>query len=627
MVQDPSSPKPLFAPRYLLATLLLLITVIGIYTVWDARRLRKDLARELEERGLALLDVLEASAKNAITGNRLLEDLIGQRLLDNARLIDRLIGTGGYDDGVLQQVAQENRLLRVELLDQEGNPYRPRPSSRPTLMMPHRRMGMMRMHHGEHWEPGGPPWEGEPEDTEAHQHKPRMGMGTPFMWGHRWHGPEPAEKRQILPKALQERRFWEGSDFGVAIDARSFPGLIVVHADARFLLNFRKEIGLQPLMEDLAKRPGVAFVSLQDPSATILAHSDPTKVGQVEKDPFFKASLEKEEGGTRLIALPDGRKAFEVARPFGLGRSRLGLLRLGLLVDPIEKVWHQDRQTMLFLTGGILLIGTLGTLGIFLNQRRYLSQVKVLEEEVQRGKRLSALGNLAAGVAHEIRNPLNAISMGLQRLKREFTPSGEEGEYRRFLEIMQAEVKRLDGIVTRFLQLARPIPLKLEEVDLRALLESLLLLVHEEAENRGITLKADLPSTPFPIFLDPGQIKQVLLNLLSNAFQATPEGGTVTVWARRVRRSTFDGRPFEKTLEGEAIEIGIADTGVGIPPEHLERIFEPYFTTREGGTGLGLAIAHRIVDAHRGRIEVESEVGKGTTFHVLLPLKPGGNRG
>jgi two-component system sensor histidine kinase HydH len=220
-----------------------------------------------------------------------------------------------------------------------------------------------------------------------------------------------------------------------------------------------------------------------------------------------------------------------------------------------------------------------------------------------RGERLATVGNLAAAVAHEIRNPLSAVSMGLQRLRAEFEPAEGE-EYRRIVDLVQGEVRRLNAIVEEFLSLARPIQLRPEPVPVAALLDEVRRLVEPQAGRAGIVVEQTIPDSLPALRADRDRIKQVLLNLVLNAIDAMPSGGRLTMGG---------------AASGTAVTLTVTDTGSGIPPELLPRVFEPYVTTKTKGLGLGLAIARRIVDAHGGRIEAESGAGQGTRFRVTLP--------
>jgi two-component system sensor histidine kinase HydH len=251
----------------------------------------------------------------------------------------------------------------------------------------------------------------------------------------------------------------------------------------------------------------------------------------------------------------------------------------------------------------ILGFGAIGMAGIFYTQTRHLTRIRTLEAEMARGERLATVGNLAAAVAHEIRNPLNAVSMGIQRLRAEFEPA-ERDEYRRMVDLVQGEVRRLNGIVEEFLSLARPIQLRPELVPVAALLDEIRELVEPQARQAGIELEPALPPSLPDIRADRDRIKQVLLNLVLNAIEAMPTGGRLTLGA---------------TASSAALTLMVTDTGSGIPPELLPRVFEPYVTTKTRGLGLGLAIARRIVEAHGGRIEAESQVGQGTSFRITLP--------
>lgn len=433
------------------------------------------------------------------------------------------------------------------------------------------------------------------------------------MWGHRWGSRgDPTVLFPSLPKEAEIRRFWEGSAFGVAVPAQSFSGIIAVHADAEYLLNFRREIGVQHLIEDLGRQSGVAAVTLLDRDLTVLASSDPAAVGRREEDAFLRGALQAGTVSGRRHTRADGREVHEVVKPFALGAKHVGLVRLDLSTQSLTAVARQAQRSILSYSLGLLLVGIGGAVAIFWIQARHLAERRTLEAAVAQEQRLSAVGNLAAGVAHEIRNPLNAISIGLQRLKKEFPPaeSDARAEYSRFIEIMHAEVGRLNAIVDRFLTLARPSRLSLTEEPLDGVLEELLALLSAQASAQGIRVVGDRRLEQARVQMDRQQLTHAFMNVLLNAIQAMPDGGTLTV--RAALQSLERARP--------AARIAVSDTGPGIPPENLDRIFEPYFTTKEGGTGLGLAIAHKIIQEHHGSIRVESTPGSGATFEVVLPV-------
>lgn len=235
-----------------------------------------------------------------------------------------------------------------------------------------------------------------------------------------------------------------------------------------------------------------------------------------------------------------------------------------------------------------------------------ITELKKYEEEAKRAERLSSLGNLAAGVAHEIRNPLNAISITTQRLKSEFVPQRDQEEYKAFTQIILNEIKRLDNIINQFLSLAKAQKLNLVPTDMSKFLSEVTNLAEVEAKEKNIKVTRAIDKLP-ETKIDPEEMKKALLNILLNGIQATPSSGELNV------RSHLD-ETQKNTI------IIIKDSGLGIPKENLSKLFQPYFSTKEKGTGLGLSIAYRIISDHQGKIEVESEVGKGTTFIIKLPI-------
>ncbi|HEV8540492.1 MAG TPA: ATP-binding protein [Nitrospiraceae bacterium] len=252
-----------------------------------------------------------------------------------------------------------------------------------------------------------------------------------------------------------------------------------------------------------------------------------------------------------------------------------------------------------------------GLVGVF----KDLTQIRDLEEEMRRREWLATLGEMSAGMAHEIRNPLAALAGAMQMLRRDL-PADETNA--RLMDIAIRETTRLDAIITEFLLYARPPALNLKESDLNVLLAETLDLVRHEAESRGnLEIVARPAKSAMTAQVDPDQIKQVFWNLATNAFDAMPAGGRLTILSGR-RRIGAGGR------SGDVIEITFQDTGEGIKKEALDKIFLPFYTTKDQGSGLGLAAVHRIVDLHGGWIRVESQEKKGSSFVVCLPVSADG---
>jgi two-component system sensor histidine kinase PilS (NtrC family) len=294
-------------------------------------------------------------------------------------------------------------------------------------------------------------------------------------------------------------------------------------------------------------------------------------------------------GGKRGLvprAMPD---SFEVEGQ----RADGGRLVLGMTLSPLTE-------------GG----ARVGLVGVF----KDLTQVRDLEEEVRRREWFAKIGEMSAGMAHEIRNPLGGMAGALQMLRREPTLDADNA---RLMDIATREATRLNTIVTEFLRYSRPPDLNLKECDLRELVNETVALIRHDGqvqETQEVVLRQD-EDVPL-IQADPDKIKQVFWNLAMNALQAMPSGGTLTI-ATGCRRVTSGKR------SGDIVEVVMQDTGTGIKKEDLNKIFFPFFTTKKDGSGLGLATAQRIVDQHGGWIRVESEEGTGTRFAVCLPVEAG----
>jgi PAS domain S-box-containing protein len=229
------------------------------------------------------------------------------------------------------------------------------------------------------------------------------------------------------------------------------------------------------------------------------------------------------------------------------------------------------------------------------------------EARLRRAESLASLTTLSAGVAHEIKNPLASMSIHVQLMKK--TMKGQEkvepGKLTHHLDVLSEEIERLNGIVVDFLFAVRPIHLELSSVDLNAFLSEVFDFLQYELKENNIDADLKLEDRLPKLSLDPRLMKQVVLNLAKNAIHAMPQGGKITVITER---------------ENDTVKLSIQDSGEGISPENLQKIFEPYFTTKESGNGLGLTLAFKIVKEHQGEIQVQSKPGKGARFTIILPI-------
>ena len=241
---------------------------------------------------------------------------------------------------------------------------------------------------------------------------------------------------------------------------------------------------------------------------------------------------------------------------------------------------------------------------------RDLEPARAVESLLSYSQKLAALGRLTSGVTHEVKNPLNAMRIHLELLRARLAQAGQPAppEIAENIDVIAHEIQRLDRVVQGFLRFVRPQDLRLAPVDINAVLSDVARVARPEAARAGVEIVLE-PGRGLPrVTADSGLIAQASANLVSNAIQAMPGGGTLVVASRRAAPG--------------GVEIRVADQGMGIPPENLEKIFRLYYTTKAGGSGIGLAMVYRIVQMHDGRVDVESTVGKGTTVTLTLPAAP-----
>jgi signal transduction histidine kinase len=397
-----------------------------------------------------------------------------------------------------------------------------------------------------------------------------------------------------------------------------------------------------------AREKGINEINIINTEGEIIDSSDPEKIGKTRE-------LKKLEKGVHAVQRPIGgavlsQKPYEVVVPVIVGDEQLGYVQINMLLDNIRDIQRANFVRRLFATGMVFTVGI--ALIIFL-ARRYTTPIKNLVEDFKRvsagdlsvtipvesndeigemaegfnnmveklrerealekrlyeAEHLSRVGQLASGIAHEIRNPLNYISLAIDHLKAEMLPTcGDKcAELEELTDKIKEEVRRANYMVVNFMNYGRPLKLRRAEVEYPELLAKVLPVLQARLTEQQITVIQEIPADLPPLWIDGELFRNCILNFVNNASQAMPDGGTITLGAR---------------LEQKQVLLTFSDHGSGISAEDISKIFQPYFTTKDVGIGLGLAITERIIKEHGGTIEVESTVGVGTTITVALPTQP-----
>ncbi|HGY1173841.1 TPA: two-component system sensor histidine kinase ZraS [Klebsiella aerogenes] len=378
---------------------------------------------------------------------------------------------------------------------------------------------------------------------------------------------------------------------------------------------------LQALLEEMAWQPGVLWFAVTDENGKIIAHSDPQQVDTALYSPAQMRELKvgEQERWRRLAEPQPALEIYRQFRPLNPARGHhMGMMKrcnsalaqpnvpqvIFIAFDSRELDAAQARglrnMMIMLVAAALVIVATILAQFWF---RRYRRSRQQLQEAMARKEKLMALGHLAAGVAHEIRNPLSSIK-GLAKYFAERTPPG--GEAQELALVMAKEADRLNRVVSELLELVRPAHLNYQPVDINALIHHSLQLVSQDAQSRGIALQF----TPRPeltsIKADPDRLNQVLLNLYLNAMQAIGRDGVIHVSACEADR--------------QRVKIVVKDSGKGMSDEELQAIFTPYFTTKADGTGLGLAVVQNLIEQHGGTIRAESQPGAGAIFTLWLPV-------
>jgi signal transduction histidine kinase len=567
MAADPKA-KPhrlSISPSYLalICCLIILLLIIGGY--FELNRTRKSLKGILEKQGLTLLQGLEREIQSTVSVIDIIEEVPGSHLLNISLSIDffaledaiidhlveiaLLVDRQALSESQLERLVRSERVTAIEVLNAD---------SRSRVL-------------------GG--------DLSRYE---------PLLRG----------DREVLVLPFEKPRPDDDDRFSVALRRARGRGATVVSVDYHRMKELRRMFAIRNILETMGFGEGVEYVSVLDSSLSLIAHTGIEEGGE-ERNP---SSLQREDSIHRVRSLRSGQEVLEVAKTLHLGGKPHGIMRVGLSTQGIRSILGLSRRNIIVSIGVLLVLGIAGVTLIYIDQNRHLRKVEEMEDRVRTAERLLALGKLGAGVAHEIRNPLNAIGMAVQRLGREFRPrEGGEGEYHEIIRVIREEIQRVNHIVEQFVRFSRPSRLEFILASPAEIVENVSILFGEEARGQSIEMHKEMDPQLPPVMMDKEKITQALINIVTNSIQAMEEGGSLTL------RGELDGRDW--------IKITISDTGKGIPEGEIEKALEYTYTTKEKGLGLGLPIAHKIIEEHGGRMTIESTVGTGTAVSLFLPVK------
>jgi two-component system, NtrC family, sensor histidine kinase HydH len=664
----------------IIAFVALIVGVLMIISAFiELQQSKSEILHLLTEQSASLIETIDQSSINALNSSEEIENLIAERLLNNARLIRSLDSLNLLTQQKLISIGKENSLFRINVFDKRG--IRVLSSRVPELDHIH----------------------GEENINRFGELKPILKDGLDEI---------------II--GIKQAEFSEGQRFAVAIARADKKGAIVINLDAAEFLDFRKRIGLGKIIRDISDNQGIEYIVLQDSLGILAAGSEVDTMSAVASDSFLVSAMSSDKVYTRIHPFKN-HDVFETVKRLNYENEAIGIFRLGLTLDEVSAVEDRMVRRLIIISLVLAAIGVI-ILSIFFttqnlktvsnefskfktftstvlenmgeavivvdrekkitlfntssqqlfkinesqvsgksisdlsveisnaliefcrndearcsdviinssinDELRYLNlnltrnkddegnnnyiivindftETKRLEEESKRKEKLSAMGELASGVAHEIRNPINAIGMIAQRLDKEFKVENDSEEYHSITNLLRSEVTRINKIITQFLGYAKPLDIQLKKVNAKEFFHDIYRLFSEQAKIKGIQLKQSSDQSLI-VIIDPELIKQSLMNLVQNAIDAVDRNGKVEI------------NYFKK---GNNLVIEISDNGKGIPEKIKNKIFDLYYTTKPEGTGLGLSIVQKIISEHKGTIEVFSEKNKFTKFKITIPQK------
>ncbi|GAB6271333.1 MAG: ATP-binding protein [Smithellaceae bacterium] len=401
----------------------------------------------------------------------------------------------------------------------------------------------------------------------------------------------------------------------VGMRLKSGSGIAVFCLDKEGRLFWSLKVAVERAMNKMGEGHGIAYLQVFNDQKILLGNIGELPDDLRDRNLNYQEMMKEKK---RILSRKfDGRegKILDIAAPFILenpympNKKIAGLVRIGLDRGSMDQIIAENRRNIFIFMLLVVGIALLSMWLLYHDQNRHLAGIIDMERRLEKAERLSSLGQLAAGVAHEIRNPLNAISMATQRLKRDYVPPDEAKaqEFKNLSTVIRDEIRRLNAIIEEFLSFSKSRRLELSNFSVTEVLQKIVSLIAEEAKSKGITLETKWRLSPAVIPMDMNKLQQAFLNFIKNAMESITGQGTITIAVDKENKNY--------------LLVSITDTGCGMTAEEIEKIFSPEYTTKEKGLGLGIPLATEIVRGHGGDVRVISRRGAGTTFEIILPLE------
>jgi len=664
-------------PKFVIVISIIIGLMMIVSAYFELTQNKEEIFHLLSRQAKSLSETVTLSSINTLNSSIEIEDLITERLLNNARMVRRLDSLNSLSVEKLINIGKENNLFRINIFDKKGD-----------------RILSNRI----------------PEEDHIHPEKKvnRYGELKPIL----------SEETNEMIIGLKTASFSNEQRYAVAISRVFHRGAIVINLDAKDFLEFRKKIGIGKIVQDISDNSGIEYIVLQDSLGILAASSSVKEMSTISDDVFLLQAILMDSTLTRITEFNE-LEVYEVVKTLNYNDEFIGIFRIGLTLEEIRSaearmirrviiisiilaaisiivlgiiITNQNLKSvskefdqfksftnslMQNMNEAVVIINKDSTINLFndsakklfnikhddvvgnklteledcnlsfiqdvvsgqpifksvektvnLNNKEIdlgisimpnynlnrnlesytvvvkdLTEYKKLEEQAKRNEKLLAMGELASGVAHEIRNPINSIGMIAQRLNKEFIPKEDTVEYSSITILLKNEVDRINRIITQFLQYAKPIELQKTNVNVENFFAEIYQLFKDQAEQKSILFKIDGEKALTANF-DPELYEQTMMNIIQNAFDAVDANGKVYVNFK---------------AESDKLVTTVSDSGQGIPAEDQKKIFDLYYTTKKEGNGLGLSISQKIISQHNGLVDISSDE-RGTIFKITIPI-------